>query len=152
VIIADDQALVRAGLKMILDVEDDIQVVAEAGDGLSVVRAAATTAADVILMDIRMPGIDGIEATRRILGGPGNAPGVLVLTTLRTLRTPRSADGRALISRSADGGELPQVSIGAQLGPVSPSFSSSLGNSGIGLASGVPGVIGWDSQRACSAA
>ena len=80
VLLADDQSLVRAGFRMILKSEPDIEVVGEAGDGGEAVARAERFAPDVILMDIRMPGIDGIEATRRITTRDG-APRVLILTT-----------------------------------------------------------------------
>jgi DNA-binding NarL/FixJ family response regulator len=80
VVIADDQALVRAGLKMILQAQDDIEVVGEAADGGDAVRLVEAAAPDVILMDIRMPIMDGIEATRRLTSA-GPAPRVLVMTT-----------------------------------------------------------------------
>jgi DNA-binding NarL/FixJ family response regulator len=67
VMLVDDQKLVRAGFRSILDGEDDITVVAEAGDGAEAVRVAASTRPDVVLMDIRMPVLDGLEATRRIV-------------------------------------------------------------------------------------
>ena len=80
VLIVDDQALVRAGFVKLLEPELDLSIVAEASDGLEAVDAAARTRPDVVLMDIRMPHLDGIEATRRIRA-QAQAPRVLVLTT-----------------------------------------------------------------------
>jgi DNA-binding NarL/FixJ family response regulator len=80
VLIADDQALVRAGFRMILDAEDDLMVVAEAADGLQAVDQARRAKPDVVLMDIRMPELDGIEATRRLLEVAPDVR-VLMLTT-----------------------------------------------------------------------
>jgi DNA-binding NarL/FixJ family response regulator len=70
VLLADDQSLVRAGFKALLDAREDIEVVGEASDGAGAVDLARTLRPDVILMDIRMPGLDGIEATRRIAADP----------------------------------------------------------------------------------
>jgi len=81
VLIVDDQALVRKGLRMILEVEPDLDVVGEAADGAQAVLAARDTRPDVVLMDVRMPGIDGLEATRRLLVGGNDDPHVLILTT-----------------------------------------------------------------------
>jgi DNA-binding NarL/FixJ family response regulator len=80
VLIVDDQALVRAGFHAILDGKDDIEVVAEAAEGQQALTLARDLHPDVVLMDIRMPGLDGIEATRRLLSHD-NAPKVLMLTT-----------------------------------------------------------------------
>jgi DNA-binding NarL/FixJ family response regulator len=80
VLVADDQALVRAGFAAILAAEPDLEVVGEAEDGAQAVERAALMRPDVVLMDVRMPRLDGIEATRRLHARPG-APRVLVLTT-----------------------------------------------------------------------
>jgi DNA-binding NarL/FixJ family response regulator len=79
VLVADDQALVRGGFRMILDAQKDIEVVAEAGDGREALEKARELRPDVVLMDIRMPELDGLEATRRLRRADG--PRVLVLTT-----------------------------------------------------------------------
>jgi len=81
VAIADDQALVRAGFRMILNVQDDIDVVAEAADGDEAILAAHRHKPDVVLMDVRMPSVDGLEATRRIVAGMHEPPRILMLTT-----------------------------------------------------------------------
>ncbi|MEU4877657.1 response regulator transcription factor [Streptomyces sp. NPDC021608] len=80
VVVADDQALVRTGFRMIIDARDDLEVVGEASDGREAVRLTRELSPDVVLMDVRMPVLDGIEATRR-LARCGSASRVLVLTT-----------------------------------------------------------------------
>jgi DNA-binding NarL/FixJ family response regulator len=80
VVIADDQPMVRAGLRSLLEGEDDVAVVGEAVDGEQALRAVRQYAPDVVLMDIRMPVLDGLEATRRLVAGDA-ATRVLVLTT-----------------------------------------------------------------------
>ena len=81
VLIVDDQALVRAGFRMILDAEEDIDVAGEAADGADAVAEAQRLKPDVILMDVRMPKVDGIEATRRVLAAEGVDTKVVMLTT-----------------------------------------------------------------------
>jgi len=105
VLIADDQALVRGGLRMIIEGQDDLEVVGEAEDGVDAVDQAAAVHPDIVLMDIRMPRMDGIDATRRILDQAKGATRVLVLTTFdqdeyvyeasssRALRRPSSCTG-----------------------------------------------------------
>jgi DNA-binding NarL/FixJ family response regulator len=80
VLIVDDQALVRAGFRMILEAEEDMEVVGEAADGREAVAEARRLRPDVVLMDVRMPDVDGIEATRRLLGDGADAK-VVMLTT-----------------------------------------------------------------------
>jgi DNA-binding NarL/FixJ family response regulator len=80
ILLADDQPMLRLGFRLVLDAQDDMKVVGEAGDGAAALRLTLDTQPDVVLMDVRMPGMDGIEATRRITAA-GVATRVLILTT-----------------------------------------------------------------------
>jgi DNA-binding NarL/FixJ family response regulator len=80
VLVADDQALVRGGFRMILDAREDMEVVGEASDGAEAVALVAQSEPDVVLMDVRMPEMDGIEATERIAGS-GSSARIIILTT-----------------------------------------------------------------------
>jgi len=81
VVLVDDQALVRSGFAMLVNSQPDLDVVGEAQDGLDAIDLLSRTAADVVLMDVRMPRLDGVEATRRIVAGRLDPPRILVLTT-----------------------------------------------------------------------
>jgi RNA polymerase sigma factor (sigma-70 family) len=81
VVLADDQELVRAGFRVLIESAPDVEVVGEASDGEGAVRVVAQEHPDVVLMDVRMPGMNGIEATRRIRELEGSGPRVLILTT-----------------------------------------------------------------------
>jgi DNA-binding NarL/FixJ family response regulator len=81
VVVVDDQALVRAGFRVLVDSADDLTVLGEASNGAQAVEVVADTRPAVVLMDVRMPEMDGIEATRRILAGKGEVPRILILTT-----------------------------------------------------------------------
>jgi DNA-binding NarL/FixJ family response regulator len=80
VLVADDHHLVRTGFRVILEIEEDIEVIGEASDGAQAVDLAASARPDVVLMDVEMPGVDGLEATRRIVAADAG-PAVLILTT-----------------------------------------------------------------------
>ncbi len=81
VVLVDDQALIRIGLRMIIDAQDDMRVVGEAADGHRGVEVVGATPCDVVLMDVRMPRLDGVAATRQVLTRHPHGPRVLVLTT-----------------------------------------------------------------------
>jgi DNA-binding NarL/FixJ family response regulator len=81
IFLVDDQALVRAGFRMLINAQADMEVVGEADDGRAALEALAVTTADLVLMDVRMPELDGVEATRQLLARDGDPPKVIVLTT-----------------------------------------------------------------------
>ncbi len=149
ILIADDQALVRAGFKMILEAEDDLEIVGEAGNGAEAVDMIRRVKPDVVLMDIRMPELDGIEATRRIVSateGSDRPVRVLMLTTFdlneyvyEALRAGASgfllkdvppeqlaagirivADGEALLAPSITKRLIEKFAVGAPPDPAPP--------------------------------
>ena len=103
ILIADDQALVRSGFKLIIDAQDDMEVVGEVADGRAAIDETARLHPDIVLMDVRMPEVDGIAATRSIVGERPEAR-VLVLTTFdedRTVYDAMKAGASGFLLKSA---------------------------------------------------
>jgi DNA-binding NarL/FixJ family response regulator len=110
-VLVDDQALARAGLKLILAPEDGFQVVGEAGDGAAALGVVAETRPDVVVMDVRMRGMDGVEATRRLRADP-HSPPVLILTTFdddEVLSSALRAGAAGFVLKEAPAEELIQA-------------------------------------------
>lgn len=108
VLLVDDQALLRTGFRLVLEAEDDLEVVGEAGDGAVALRQVAALAPDVVVMDVRMPGMDGIEATARVVA-EHPASKVLVLTTFDVddhAFAALRAGASGFLLKSAEPGEL----------------------------------------------
>ncbi|MEU4242634.1 response regulator transcription factor [Actinoplanes sp. NPDC026619] len=132
VLLADDQALLRATFRLLLDAEPDIEVVGEAGSGDEAVALARGTRADLVLMDIRMPGVDGIEATRRITGDDDLAGvRVLVLTTFETeefVVAALRAGASGFLGKGVDPGDLLQAirTVAAGESLLSPAATTTL--------------------------
>jgi CheY-like chemotaxis protein len=133
VVVADDQAIVRAGFRLLIDSEPDLTVLGEAADGAEAVAVARKTAPDVVLMDIRMPVMDGIAATRQIATG-GDLPRVLILTTLTSTSTcsrrcrrwaAKSIATRACSWRAAPAASRPPPWVGRCSGRGTPARSRS---------------------------
>ena len=132
VVLADDQALVRAGFRALLDAQDDIEVVGEAGNGEQAVRLATQLLPDIILMDIRMPGVDGLSATRRIAADDRSANvRVVILTTFgldEYIFEAIRAGASGFLVKDTEPGELVQavrvVTLGEAL--LSPSVTKQL--------------------------
>ena len=132
VLLVDDQEMIRVGLRSIIEAHDEIDVVAEAGDGITAVSIVERGGVDVVLMDINMPGIDGVETTRRVRALPAEVqPRILVLTTfdqdenvLAALRA--GADG--FFSKGAGPRELTDGILGVAAGanPLSPTAVAAL--------------------------
>jgi DNA-binding NarL/FixJ family response regulator len=104
VVLVDDQELVRAGFRMVLGSQPDIEVVGEASNGGDALRLLARTPTDVVVMDVRMPVMDGVEATRRLVAAAPDGPRVLVLTTFDT-----DEDAFAALNAGASGFLLKNV-------------------------------------------
>lgn len=121
VLLVDDEMLVRAGLRLVLDGRDGITICGEAADGLAGVQAAGALRPDVVLMDVRMPVLDGIEATRRIAATEG-APAVVMLTAFDTeafVADALEAGAQGFLLKSSPPDELAAAVLAAQRGEMS---------------------------------
>jgi DNA-binding NarL/FixJ family response regulator len=121
VLVADDEALVRGGFRMILETQPDIEVAGEARNGSEAIAMTAEMRPDVVLMDIRMPGMDGLEATRRVLADASSTTKVLILTTFdldEYVYEAMRAGASGFLLKSAPPGELAAAIRGVAAGDV----------------------------------